>query len=226
MKKNYKLLVVDDEVMLTDLLAQHFQALGYLVYTANSGKDALAQIAVQPDLILLDINMTDMDGIEFCQSVRAHISCPILFLTARITEQDKIRGLQVGGDDYITKPFSLEELSARVEAHLRREERGHERAEIMTSKELLVNFSEGAVYYEGEVIPFSKREFELIQYLISHPGYVYDKEHIYEAVWGMDAEGDSKTVKEHIRKIRQKLQAVTGKEYIETVWGMGYRWIK
>ena len=121
----YKILIVDDEGMLTELLSNHLQDHGYVTFTANSSGEALAKLNIKPNLILLDINMPGMDGLELCKVIRNHIVCPILFLTARITEQDKVNGLRAGGDDYITKPFSLQELIARIEAHLRRDERNN-----------------------------------------------------------------------------------------------------
>ena len=219
-----KLLIIDDETILTELLFDHFSACGYLVYIANDGQTAVSQLQVQPDLILLDINMPDLDGMTLCRQIRKSVVCPILFLTARITEQDKINGFASGGDDYITKPFSLQELTARVEAHLRRDARNRTAPKLLSSKGLLVNLSERTVTYEGTEIPFSKREFDIIEFLLSNSNHVFDKEHIYEAIWGFDAEGDSAVVKEHVRKIRTKLYEATGKEYIETVWGMGYKW--
>ncbi len=219
-----KLLIIDDETILTELLYDHFSGCGYLVYTANSGEEAISKLHVQPNLILLDINMPDMDGMTLCRQIRESVVCPILFLTARITEQDKINGFASGGDDYITKPFSLQELTARVAAHLRRDARNQTAPKLLSSKGLLVNLSERTVTYEDTEIPFSKREFDIIEFLLSNANQVFDKEHIYEAVWGFDAEGDSAVVKEHVRKIRAKLCEVSGKEYIETVWGMGYKW--
>lgn len=224
MSSNYRMLVIDDEVMLTNLLAQHFQMLGYLVWTANNYQQAMEQVAHNPDIILLDINMPDMDGVTFCKEIREQVSCPILFLTARVQEVDKIVGLSAGGDDYITKPFSLDELTARVQAHLRREQRRATKGNVFTAGELIINVSEQSISHKGEVLVFSKKEFELICYLAQHPDYVLSREHIYEAVWGYDAEGDSGVIKEHVRKIRQKLKTQTGRDYIETVWGMGYCW--
>ena len=156
--------------------------------------------------------------------IRGHVTCPILFVTARITEQDKINGLQYGGDDYITKPFSLKELSARVAAHLRRDERSKARPSVLTSEELIVDLSKRTVSCNGQVIPFSRREFELIEFLMTNANQVFDRERIYEKVWGYDAEGDSNVIKEYIRKIRAKLKKASGREYIETVWGVGYKW--
>lgn len=127
--------------------------------------------------------------------------------------------------DYITKPFSLKELTARIEAHLRRDERNKNTFSIFTTPNgLIVNLSKRTISYCDKEIPFSKKEFDLIEYLITNKGQVFDKEKIYETVWGYDAEGDSNVVKEHVRKIRNKFQEITGNDYIETVWGVGYRW--
>ncbi len=221
---HYKILIVDDEKMMTDLLSNHLRDCGYDTFVANNSSEAAALLQKQPDLIILDINMPGTNGLELCKNIRNHTTCPILFVTARITEQDKINGFQYGGDDYITKPFSLNELTARVAAHLRRDERGKNKPNILTSNELLVNLSERTVFYNGTEIPFSKREFELIEFLITNANQVFDRERIYERVWGYEAEGDSGVVKEHIRKIRSKLHTITGNDYIETVWGVGYKW--
>ena len=220
----YKILIVDDEKMMTDLLSDHLRDCGYDTLVANNSSDAIALLQKLPDLIILDINMPGIDGLELCKNIRNHITCPILFVTARITEQDKINGFQYGGDDYITKPFSLNELTARVAAHLRRDERSKSKPNVLTSNDLLVNLSERTVFYNGTEIPFSKREFDLIEFLMTNANQVFDRERIYERVWGYDAEGDSGVVKEHIRKIRSKLQKITGNDYIETVWGVGYKW--
>ncbi len=226
----YRILIIDDETMITDLLSDHLQDCGYQTLTANSASQALMQLARCPDLILLDINMPDTDGLTFCRQIREHVSCPILFLTARTTEQDKVIGLGYGGDDYITKPFSLKELSARVAAHLRRDQRRVKNAAILTSGKLLVNLSERRVFYKdmeegiSTEIPFSRREFDLIEFLLTNAGQVFDRERIYSQVWGYDADGNSDVIKEHIRKIRTKLKDICGKEFIETVWGVGYKW--
>ena len=220
----YKILIVDDEEMMTELLSDYLSDEGYETYIANDAAQALKLLPKNPDIIILDINMPGIDGLELCKNIRAHIFCPILFVTARITEQDKINGLQYGGDDYITKPFSLKELSARIAAHLRRDERSHRKAAVLTSGELLVNLSQRSIFYKDKEIDMSKKEFEIIEFLLTNAGQVFDKEHIYERIWGYDAEGSADVIKEHIRKIRAKFYEATGKNYIETVWGVGYKW--
>lgn len=217
-------MVVDDEAMITELLSDHLGDEGYEVLVAAGAADALKLLPKNPDLIILDINMPGTDGLEFCKNIREHVSCPILFVTARITEQDKINGLQYGGDDYITKPFSLKELSARVAAHLRRDERARGAASVLTSGELLVNLSQRRVFFRDSEIEVSKKEFDLIEFLLTNAGQVFDRERIYERIWGYDAEGSADVIKEHIRKIRAKLREAAGEEYIETVWGVGYKW--
>ena len=223
-----KFLIIDDSALMRRVLSDIISTDERFTVcdVASNGLEAYEKITKNPnlfDVLLLDINMPDMDGIEFCRTIREHVNCPILFLTARVEEADKISGLIAGGDDYITKPFSLKELSARVDAHLRREQRQAGKKTVITAGGLIINLTEQKVEYEGEEISFSKTEFELLKYLAINKGHVFDRERIYEAVWGYDALGDSTVIKEHIRKIRKKLTDRTGKEYIETIWGMGYR---
>lgn len=220
-----KLLLVDDEAAIVNLIKLHFQTEGYLVYTASDAEEAAQMLSHAPDLILLDINMPEVDGLEFCKKVRNHIDCPIVFLTSRITEQDKITGLRAGGDDYITKPFSLDELTARVKAHLRRENRARHSGNTRMFGDLFIDYAGRCVYCSEQVVPFSKKEFDIIEFLSLNAGQVFDRERIYERLWGYDAQGSSDILKEHIRRIRTKLAAATSKNYIETVWGCGYKWV-
>lgn len=222
----YKILIIDDEEMIRKMLSTYLKAEGFLVYTAEYAKKALELLSAAPDMILLDINMPEMDGLELCQRIREHVSCPIIFLTARVTEQDVIKGLSVGGDDYITKPFRMDELLARILAHLRREERKATALNLRFDEELMIDYNSRMVFYGKEKLEFSNKEFEIIRFLSQNAGMVFDRETIYEKLWGYDGEGDSIVVKEHIRKIRNKLSVYTDKNYIETVWGVGYKWAK
>ena len=220
----YKILIVDDEQGIVTMLRDYFEFHGYLVYTAMSGTEALKGINSKPDIILLDINMPDMDGIEVCRKIRDHVSCPIIFLTAKVEETDAIIGFQSGGDDYVVKPFKLGELGARVEAHLRRENRGNSRLSVKFFDSLAINYDKRQVAYQDKVIPFTKKEFDIVELLTRNPGQVFDKERIYEVVWGYDGEGNNSIIVEHMRRIRKKFMEYTKKTYIETVWGIGYKW--
>lgn len=218
-----KLLIVDDEPGIVDMMRSYFEP-QYEVTAAYSGEEALRRVAAAPDLILLDINMPGMDGLDVCQKIRDYITCPILFLTARTEGFDKIRGFGAGADDYIVKPFDLDELGARVAAHLRREQRRHYSAAVRFFGELSVDYSARTVSIHGDQITFSKREFDILELLSLHAGQVFDRERIYEAVWGLEGDGSSDVVMEHVRKIRAKIGQHTRHGYIETVWGCGYKW--
>lgn len=222
---NEKILVVDDEKDIRKLLTDFFQLQGYQVYTARNGQEALDKISVNPDIILLDINMPQMDGMEVCKKIRNYVTCPILFLTARIQEQDQINGLMIGGDDYIMKPFAVRELGARVAAHLRREQRTAAWEDVRFQQDLVINYSSRQVLFQGKPINFTRTEFDLVEFLSLHKGQVFSRERIYELVWGYDSQGDSDIIMEHIRRIRMKLRKYTETSYIETVWGVGYKWI-
>jgi len=220
----YKILVVDDEQGIVTMLKDYFEFHGYLVYTAMSGAEALKEINSKPDIILLDINMPEMNGLTLCQKIREFVTCPILFLTARVESVDKINGFQAGADDYIIKPFDLDELGARVAAHLRREQRHKSNTTVRFFGDLAIDYSARTVKVDGESIALSKREFDIVELLSLNAGQVFDRERIYETVWGIDGDGNSDTVMEHIRKIRAKLAAHTLHSYIDTVWGCGYKW--
>lgn len=221
-----KILIVDDEPDIVSMLKDYFEYNGYDVTTAVNGPEAVKKAEKQPDIILLDINMPGMDGLEVCSRIRDFVACPILFLTARIEDSDKIRGFGMGADDYIVKPFSIDELGARVSAHLRRERRQREPAKVRFDDKLAIDYTERCLYYDGELIPLAKKEFDIIELMSQHIGQVFSKERIYELVWDYDSDGDSSVVAEHIRRIRAKLAAAGMKTYIETVWGVGYKWAK
>lgn len=222
-----KLLIVDDEQDMVAMLKRYFELNGYCVMTAEKGLQAIEKAGKQPDLILLDINMPDMDGLEVCHRIRDFVTCPILFLTARIEDKDKLEGFAVGGDDYIVKPFSIDELGARVDAHLRREERrSGKNLRTKFDDELVIDYSAQEVYFKGKQIPFLKREFEIIELLSSYPGQLFSKNRIFESVWNIDSEADIGVIMEHVSKIRAKFAEASCKPYIQTVWGSGYKWTK
>lgn len=218
-----KLLIVDDEKGIVDMMAGYF-APRYDVLTAYSGQEALQKVEACPDLILLDINMPKLDGFEVCRKIRDYVTCPILFLTARVESADKIDGFRAGADDYIVKPFDLEELEARIEAHLRREQRTHNRAVVRFFGDLAIDYTARTVAVNGAFVPLSKKEFDIVELLSLNAGQVFDRERIYETIWGIDGDGSSDTIMEHIRKIRAKLATHTLHSYIDTVWGCGYKW--
>lgn len=222
----HKIMIIDDEIEILNMLKRYFSLEGYEVITADGGQAALKKLSQHPDIILLDINMPDLDGLSLCKSIRDFVSCPILFLTANIEESDKIKGFSAGGDDYIVKPFSVDELGARVAAHLRRENRSKIRTQVLFDDLLVIDYAQRSVYFKNKEIPLLKKEFDIIEVLSQNPGQVFDKEHLYEAAWGLDGLGSNTVVAEHIRKIRAKFAAAGVKQYIETVWGVGYKWAK
>lgn len=222
----YKILLIDDDAELLKMLKTYFERKKYEVITAGNGPEGLSRLRLKPDLILLDVNMPGIDGIEVCRRIRDKVACPILFLTARVEEQDIVNGLSSGGDDYILKPFGLKELEARIQAHLKREMRHREKTECRFQGELSIDYSAKTVQIGADYLDLTRLEYEIIEFLTMNPGTVFDKDRIYEKVCGFDAEGDSRVITELIRRIRNKLRQYTETEYIETVWGMGYRWIK
>ncbi len=222
----YKILVADDERDVVSLLKDYFEINDYKVITAYNGKEAIEKSLNNPDIILLDVNMPDVDGLSVCEKIRDNVSCPILFLTARIEDSDKIRGFAVGGDDYIIKPFSIDELGARVSAHIRREHRINQHSNVRYFGSLTIDYTAKTVSVNGTLTDLAKKEYQIIELLSLNCGQVFDKELIYEKIWGYDAEGDSTVIAEHIRRIRAKLGKYGEEYHIKTVWGMGYKWVK
>ncbi|MCY6355914.1 response regulator transcription factor [Clostridium sp. ZS2-4] len=224
-----KILVVDDEEDIVSFLKDSLEDEGYEVFTAYDGNEAIEKSNLHPDLILLDVMMPNKNGYEVCRSIRDILSCPIIFLTAKQEEQYIIQGLAIGGDDYISKPFSLRQLKARVKAHLRRDRRNlnnYEKSNLYFGK-LSIDLKGRMLYADGEVVALTKKEFDIIEFLAVNCGQVFSKEQIYEKIWGYDAEGNSAGVAEHIKKIRHKIGNFDKDiEYISTIWGVGYRWQK
>ena len=220
----YTILIVDDEPDLVRMLADHFSMLGYLTLTAGNYDEAVRQAERLPDLIVLDVSMPGKDGLEVCRAIRDFVPCPILFLTARVEDADKLRGFAAGGDDYVAKPFSIDELEARVAAHIRRETRAQRATRVHFSGDVTIDYGARAVFVRGEPLPLAKKEFEIVEFLSNHRGQVFDKERIYERLWGYESEGSSAVVAEHIKRIRSKLEKAGADRQIETIWGVGYRW--
>ena len=227
-----RMLVVDDEVEIADMLAEYFRMEGYDVATANDGAAALEAVSASRggrgafDIILLDVNMPNMDGFEVCRRIREHLSCPIIFLTARVEDVDQIDGFAAGADDYVLKPFSLEVLGRRVAAHMAREGRARRPEQaVRFFRGLTIDYGSRTVEVADRPVDLTKREFDLVALLSKRPGQVFDREAIYERVWGWDAAGDPSQVREHVRRLRNKLAAAgLDEDPIETVWGVGYRW--
>ena len=218
-------MVIDDEKDLVSVMKSYFEMSDYHVVTAYNGTEALQKLSCNPDVVLLDINMPDIDGLTICKTIREHITCPILFLTARIETADKIKGFSAGADDYIVKPFDLDELGARVAAHLRRENRRQEQSTLRFFSDMVIDYSKREVSICGEKVALSKKEFDIVELLSVNAGQVFDRERIYELVWGLEGDGNSDTIMEHIRKIRNKFAVASSHNYVETVWGVGYKWI-
>lgn len=217
-----RLLVIDDEKAILDLVKNSLEKDGHVVTVCESAADVTINTLKNYDLILLDIMMSDVDGFMFCKKIRGIVDCPILFLTAKVMETDIIYGLGIGADDYITKPFRIGELRARVTAHLRRERREHHNT-LGFEQEIKFDLSSKELFMKGKKVDLTKSEYEICEYLARNRGQVFTREQIYEAVFGFDGNSDNSTIATHIKNIRSKL-AGYGVTPINTVWGVGYRW--
>lgn len=218
------ILVVDDDKDLCALLRTALERDGHQVSTRLSGREVDESACRWADCILLDVMMPGEDGFALCRRIRGLADCPILFLTAKTEEADVLTGLGLGGDDYLTKPFRVAELRARVAAHLRREERRQGQAQVKFDQGLVIDYGARCLYQDGQPVHLAKKEFDIVELLSMHPSQVFDRERIYESVWGWDSEGDSAVVAEHIRRIRAKFAAAGCGDRIVTVWGVGYKW--
>ena len=217
-----RLLVIDDEKAILDLVKNGLEKDGHIVTVCESVADVTINALKNYDLILLDIMMPDVDGFMFCKKIRGIVDCPILFLTAKVMETDIVYGLGIGADDYITKPFRIGELRARVTAHLRRERREHHNT-LGSEQEIKFDLSSKELFIKGKKVDLTKSEYEICEYLARNRGQVFTREQIYEAVFGFDGNSDNSTIATHIKNIRSKL-AGYGVTPINTVWGVGYRW--
>lgn len=223
-----RILIADDDHEIVQLITESLEDEGYEVLKAYNGKEVIQTIENQKlSLIILDIMMPEMDGLEVCRKVRNDIAIPIILLSAKDRELDKIIGLEVGADDYITKPFSINELIARVSAHIRREKRHSDSktnlSGVLKFRNLKINKDKYEVYKNDCIIDLSTKEFQILLYLAENSNRVISREQIYEAIWGNSEYGDINTVTVHIKNLRNKLDQ--DNQYIKTVWGIGYRFI-
>lgn len=215
------ILAVDDDADLRALLKTALERDGHLVRVLSQGSEIEETHCRWADCILLDVMMPGEDGFAACRRIRSLADCPILFLTAKTSEEDVVTGLGLGGDDYLTKPFRLAELRARVNAHLRRQARTPQNR--LRRGELEFDLAGRTVTCRGQLVKLTKSEYAICHHLALRPGQAFTKEQLYEAVFGFDGTGDDSAITEHIKNIRAKLRAA-GQEPIETVWGVGYKW--
>lgn len=227
-----RILIIEDNKEITELERDYLEANDFEVDIAGDGVTGLEKaLADEYNLILLDIMLPRMDGFQVCREIRAQKDVPILMVSAKREDIDKIRGLGLGADDYISKPFSPSELVARVKAHISRYERLTSRAgaapkdeDVLKVGELEIHLKKHRVFSQGKEAFLTNREFELLAFLAKHPGIVFSRERIFDRVWGLDAAGDTATVMVNINRIREKIEPdPTQPIYIETVWGAGYR---
>lgn len=215
------ILAVDDDYPILDLIKNGLQKDGHIIKVYDSPEKVPLDKISQYDLIILDIMMPGVDGFTFCEKIRSLVDCPILFLTAKTMENDVKFGLGIGADDYLTKPFRIAELRARVNAHLRREQR--ERHASLNFKRIKIDLSGKALYADSELVQLTKSEYLICEYLARNKGQVFSKEQIYEAVFSLEGDSDNSTISTHIKNIRAKLSKWEIQP-ITTVWGIGYKW--
>ena len=224
-----RLLIIEDEEAIAELEKDYLELSGFDVEIENDGRQGLARALDENfDLFILDLMLPGVDGFEICKQIRRKKNTPILMVSAKKDDIDKIRGLGLGADDYITKPFSPSELVARVKAHLARYERligsSIPENDIIEVRNLKIDKTARRVYVGGIEKQFTTKEFDLLTFLAQNPNHVFTKEELFKKIWDMDSLGDIATVTVHIKKIREKIEFNTAKpQYIETIWGVGYR---
>lgn len=224
-----KILIIEDEEVIADLEKDYLELSGFEVEITNNGKDGLEK-AMNGDfsLIILDLMLPEMDGFEVCKKVREECNIPIIMVSAKKDDIDKIRGLGLGADDYMTKPFSPSELVARVKAHLNRYDRlvgsTQKKNDLIEIRGLKIDKTARRVWIDKEEKAFTTKEFDLLAFLAENPNHVFSKEELFREIWDMDSIGDIATVTVHIKKIREKIEYDSANpQYIETIWGVGYR---
>jgi DNA-binding response OmpR family regulator len=225
-RSGYRILLADDDVNVHQSLNAYFKREGYQILSAYDGEEALSFVRKwRPDIVLLDIMMPRMDGLTVCREARKDSNVPIIMLTAKGDEFDKLLGLELGADDYITKPFSPREVLARVKAVLRRihEMQDSGKSTHLVAGNLDIDMSSFVVKLDDKMVPCTPKEIEIIWTLASNPGMVFSREHLLQSIWGYDFLGDTRAVDSHIKRIRAKLCKDTNAWDIKTVWGVGYR---
>ncbi|MGI6011920.1 MAG: response regulator transcription factor [Ruminococcus sp.] len=224
-----KILIVEDEEAIADLEKDYLELSGFEVEIAYQGNDGLKRALEEDfDLVILDLMLPEVDGFEICRQIRDKKNTPIIMVSAKKDDIDKIRGLGLGADDYMTKPFSPSELVARVKAHLARYERligsGMPENDIIEIRGIKIDKTARRVWVNGEEKNFTTKEFDLLTFLAQNPNHVFTKDELFRKIWDMESVGDIATVTVHIKKIREKIELNTAKpQYIETIWGVGYR---
>ena len=224
-----RILIVEDEESIAELEKDYLELSGFKVEIENNGEVGLNRaLSEEFDMYILDLMLPDVDGFEICRSIRETKNTPILMISAKKDDIDKIRGLGLGADDYMTKPFSPSEMVARVKAHLARYERligsGQQENDIIEIRGLKIDKTARRVWVNNEEKQFTTKEFDLLTFLAENPNRVFTKEELFREIWDMESIGDIATVTVHIKKIREKIEYSTSKpQYIETIWGVGYR---
>lgn len=219
-----KILIVDDESNIVELIRLYLEKDGFDTVVARDGNEALSKFKLEnPDLIILDIMIPEPDGWQVCREIRKGSNVPIIMLTAKSETFDKVLGLELGADDYLTKPFEAKELVARVKAVLRRTDTKEPDKKQLEFENLLVNIENYELTINGKLTDVPPKELELLYFLASNPNRVYTREQLLEEVWGFDYFGDSRTVDVHIKRLREKLESVEGNWQLKTVWGVGYK---
>jgi len=219
-------LIVEDDKNIQELLQLYLEKEGYAVTVASDGAQGLAKFrAIKPDLVLLDVMMPVMDGWAVCKAIRADGETPVIMLTAKSETDDKIAGLKAGADDYITKPFEMREVLARIEAVLRRTERNEpeKKSRRLVFDKLIIDMDAFELIIDGKKVDAPPKEMELLFYLASSPNRVYTRNQLLDEVWGFDYFGDSRTVDVHVKRLREKLENISESWCLKTVWGVGYK---
>jgi len=225
-----RVLIIEDDISIAELERDYLEINGFSVDIESSGNKGFYKVQHEHyDLVILDVMLPTMDGFEICKRIRIEKDIPILMVSAKKEDIDKIRGLGLGADDYMTKPFSPNELVARVKAHILRYERlvngsGKKEQDIIQIRGITIDKTSRRIFINDKEISFTTKEFDLLLLLASNPNRVFSKEELFERIWGMDSAGEIATVTVHIRKIREKIESDSSKpQYIETIWGIGYR---